>query len=110
MSGNALDPNLFRIKYKKCVLVASTLGLCGGLICQCELNDQSYLASNSFKRTAASINNNCAITGFPRNGASSITTLQKELDEAKGKIRDIKIFLLTSIQHPTEEKLATSPK
>ena len=111
MSGNALDPNLFRIKYKKCdVLVASTLALCGALICQCELNDQSYLASNPIKRTAASINNNCAITGLPRNGVSSITTLQKELDEAKEKIRDINIFLLTSIQHQTEEKLATSPK
>lgn len=36
-SGNPLDPALFGVKYKKCdVLVASTFGLCGGLIRQRE--------------------------------------------------------------------------
>ena len=112
-NGNALDPNLFRIKYKKCdVLVGSTLGLCGALIRQRELNDQSYIASDSFKRIAASINNHCAITGLPRNGASSITTLQKELDEAKEKIRDLQNILADKYpaSNLTEEKSAASPK
>lgn len=101
------------MKYKKCdVLVGSTLGLCGALIRQRELNDQSYIASDSFKRIAAFINNHCAITGLPRNGASSIATLQKELDEAKEKIRDLQNILADKYpaSNLTEEKSAASPK
>ena len=72
-SGSPLDPNVFRVKHLKCeILTASTLGLCGGLIRQRELNDQSYLASDSFKRIAQAININCSIAGLPRNGANSV--------------------------------------
>lgn len=114
-SGNALDPNLFGVKYQKCsVVVASTLGLCGALLRQRELNDQSYLSSDSFKRIAATINNHCAITGLPRNGTSStVTALQKELEEAKGKIRDLQSIIADkspAFNLSTDEKSAAPSK
>lgn len=111
--GNALEPNLFGVKYQKReVIVASTLGLCGALIRQRELNDQSYLASDSFKRIAVAINNHCAITGLPRNGEISVTPLQQEFEEAKEKIKELQSILADRYpaSNPTEEKSATSPK
>ena len=93
--GNPLAPDLIGIKYRKCnVLVVSTLGLCGGLLRQRELNDESYLMSDSFKRIAQVINSHCAITGLPSNEAisSSVYTtssLSKELNEAKEKIMEL---------------------
>lgn len=114
-SGNALDPNLFGVKYQKCsVVVASTLGLCGALLRQRELNDQSHLSSDSFKRIAATINNHFATTGLPRNGTSStVTALQKELEEAKGKIRDLQSIIADkspAFNLSTDEKSAAPPK
>ena len=114
-SGNALDPNLFGVKYQKCsVVVASTLGLCGALLRQRELNDQSHLSSDSFKRIAATINNHFATTGLPRNGTSStVTALQKELEEAKGKIRDLQSIIADkspASNLSTDEKSAAPPK
>lgn len=102
-SGNALDPNLFGVKYQKCsVVVASTLGLCGALLRQRELNDQSYLSSDSFKRIAAAINNHCAITGLPRNGTSStVTALQRNLRKQRGRSGISKVLLPTRVLHPT---------
>ena len=114
-SGSPLDPNLLRVKYLKCeVLTASTLGLCGGLIRQRELNDHTYLASDSFKRIAQVINNHCAITGLPRNGANSddISLMKKELDEAKEKIRELQSFYSkqNAMSSHVDERLAKSPK
>ena len=55
-SGNPVNPTLLGVKYKNCdVLVASNLNLCGGLILQQELTDQSYLRSNTFKRIVQSL-------------------------------------------------------
>ena len=99
-NGNALDPDLTGVKYRKCnVLVVSTL--CGGLLRQRELNDESYLTSDSFKRIAQVINSHCTITGLPRNGAISnsvysTSSLSKELNEAKEKI--MKLQNLVGIQ------------
>lgn len=102
-NGNALDPNLLGIKYAKCeVSVASTLGLCGGLIRSREINDQSYLASDSFRRIAQVINSHCAISGLPRNdtsfisgsGSSMSSCYQEELDSAKKKIEELQRELL----------------
>jgi len=116
-NGSPLDPNLFGIKYRKCdVLVASTLGLCGGLIRQRDLNDQGYLASDSFKRIAQAINSHCAITGLSRNGASSNadtnSCLKEELNEAKDKIMELQSLLAMHKQMSTntDEKSAKSPK
>ena len=94
-SGNPLDPTLLGVKYKKCdVLVASTLGLCGGLIRQRELKDQSYLRSDAFKRIGQVINNHCAITGLPRKGANfEDLSAKNELGKAKDTIRELQDFL-----------------
>ena len=86
-SGNPLNPTLVGVKYKKWdVLVASTLGPCGGLTCQWELKDQSYLCSDAFKRIRQVINNHCAITELPQ-GAKN------ELGKAKDTIRELQDFL-----------------
>lgn len=113
-SGNMLDPNIFGIKYQKCeVLVASTLGLCGALIRQRDLNDKSYFASESFKRIANAINNCCAITGLPRFGANSDINYHKELEQAKEKIRDLQSTLAsrdTCTETNFNDESGTSPK
>ena len=104
-NGNAVDPDLIGVKYRKCnILVVSTLGLCGGLLRQHELNDESYLTSNSFQRIAKAINSHCAITGLPRNGA--ISSLSKELNEAKAKIMELQN--LAGIQVHADDKSAKS--
>lgn len=94
--GGPPDPKWFGLKYQnRDVLVTSTLGLCGGLLRQKELGDESYLASDSFKKIAEVINSYCAITGQPRGGANSqnttlgnharqaITNLKRELNSSQ---------------------------
>lgn len=106
-SGNPLDPVLLGVKYQKCeVLVASTLGLCGGLIRQRELTDQSYLSSHAFKRIGQVISHHCVITGLPRNGTNfGVMSAKNELDKAKDTIRELQDFLT----HDERESPSTIP-
>lgn len=91
-SGNALEPILLRVNYKRShVTVALTLGLCGLLIRQRELNNQTYSARGSFKTITVVIHNHCTITGLPWNGVDSIRAL--DLEEARKKIRDLQSIL-----------------
>lgn len=69
--GGPPDPKWFGLKYQnRDVLVTSTLGLCGGLLRQKELSNESYLATESFKKIAEVINKYCTIMGQPRDGAN----------------------------------------
>ena len=78
------------------------LGLCGALLRQRELNDQSYLSSDSFKRIAATINNLCAITGLPRNGRVPLLQLfKRNLRKQRARSGISKVLLPTRVLHPT---------
>ena len=91
-SGNALEPILLRVNYKRSqVTFALTLGLCGLLIRQRKLFDQTYSARGSFKTITVVIHNHCAITGLPWNGVNSIRAL--DFEEARKKIRDLQSIL-----------------
>lgn len=102
-SGNALDPNLFGVKYQKCsVVVASTLGLCGALLRQRELNDQSHLSSDSFKELL--LPSTITLPPLASQEMARVPLLQpfkRNLRKQRGRSGISKVLLPTRVLHPT---------